>query len=60
MKKAQQYVIDSLSDADLKSKNVNVAIGAAAKTAYKNNRLLTPEEFNVNSYKKVYILGHGS
>ncbi|EFK3963432.1 hypothetical protein ABMO53_004636, partial [Escherichia coli] len=59
-KKAQQYVIDSLSDADLKSKNVNVAIGAAAKTAYKNNRLLTPEEFNVNSYKKVYILGHGS
>ncbi|EEV9304890.1 hypothetical protein ACXIDX_004789 [Escherichia coli] len=59
-KNAQQYVIDSLSDADLKSKNVNVAIGAAAKTAYKNNRLLTPEEFNVNSYKKVYVLGHGS
>ncbi|EHW5945965.1 hypothetical protein [Escherichia coli] len=59
-KKAQQYVIDSLSDADLKSKDVNVAIGAAVKTAYKNNRLLTPEEFNVDSYKKVYILGHGS
>ena len=55
----QQYVVDSLSDADLKSKDVNVAIGAAVKTAYKNNRLLTPEEFNVYSYKKVYILGHG-
>ncbi len=36
-KKAQQYVVDSLSDADLKSKNVNVAIGAAVKTTYKND-----------------------
>ncbi|HFK4695235.1 TPA: hypothetical protein ACG0PI_004777, partial [Escherichia coli] len=51
-KKAQQYVVDSLSDADLKSKNVNVAIGAAVKTTYKNNRLLTPEELDINSYKK--------
>ncbi|ENA5518540.1 hypothetical protein ABGK12_004572 [Escherichia coli] len=36
-KKAQQYVVDSLSDADLKSKDVNVAIGAAVKTTYKND-----------------------
>ncbi len=59
-KRAQKYIVDNLNDTDLKSKDVNIAIGAAIKTTYKNNRLLTPEECNVNLYKKVYILGHGS
>ncbi|EFC2566866.1 TPA: hypothetical protein ACHKU1_005099 [Escherichia coli] len=59
-KNAKKYIIDELHDVDLKNKNVKLAIAAAIKTSYKNNKLLTPSECDVNSYKKVYILGHGS
>ncbi|EFJ5688085.1 hypothetical protein A3409_004920, partial [Escherichia coli] len=59
-KNAKKYIIDELRDIDLKDNDARVAIAAAMKIAYKNNKLLTTSEFNVNSYKKVYILGHGS
>lgn len=59
-KNAKKYIIDELCDVDLKDNDARVAIAAAIKIAYKNNKLLTTSEFNVNTYKKAYILGHGS
>lgn len=56
----KRYVIESLNNEALKSKNTHEAVGAAISHAVKTTKTLTPEEININQYKKIYILGHGS
>ncbi|BBG61884.1 hypothetical protein PRJH_p058 (plasmid) [Providencia rustigianii] len=56
----KRYVIESLNNEALKSKNTHEAIGAAISHAVKTTKTLTPNEININQYKKIYILGHGS
>ncbi|CAG9435824.1 hypothetical protein [Providencia alcalifaciens] len=56
----KRYVIESLNNEALKSKNTHEAIGAAISHAVKTTKTLTPDEININQYKKIYILGHGS
>lgn len=55
----KRYVIESLSNEALKSKNTHEAVGAAISHSVKTTKILTPEEININQYKKLYILGHG-
>ncbi|HHR6143424.1 TPA: hypothetical protein ACS72N_003786 [Providencia alcalifaciens] len=56
----KRYVIESLNNEALKSQNTHEAVGAAISHAVKTTKTLTPEEININQYKKIYILGHGS
>ncbi|HHR6406471.1 TPA: hypothetical protein ACS8BP_003214 [Providencia alcalifaciens] len=56
----KRYFIPSLSNENLKSKNMYEAVGAAISHAVKTTKIITPSEINIHQYNKVYILGHGS